>query len=155
MIQIDHTLYNKLEKISNNVENRLKQRGIAVPVRQDNGSIQVGRYTIEKFDGFYQILDDKRNIIVSQINLPQTAAVLANDLALNRFLDNIILQFDRSYGYADFEEKLNKKLAYRSIKKNLEKAEMLFTKSAVKKSKKDHYKRQITTHFEKLFISNK
>lgn len=154
MIAINSEVYKKLENLSNQVEQRLKKDGLAVPVQNDDGSIQVGQYCITKLDGFYKITR-RDEIIADKINLPQTAAIIANDLALGKFFDATILNLDRSYGYAEFEERLHRLHAERHIKKNIDHAEILFTKSIIKKQKKEAYKKDILKQFEKLLSSHK
>lgn len=154
MISINSEVYQKLENLSNQVEQRLKKKGIAVPVQNEDGSIQVGQYCILKLDGFYKIIR-RDEIIADKINLPQTAAIIANNLAMGKFFDSSILNLDRSYGYAEFEERLHRLHAEKYIKKNIDHAELLFTKSYIKKQKKEAYKRDILKQFENLLSSHK
>ena len=58
--------------------------------------------------GFYSILNYCNDVVVDYINLPQSAALLANRLALGKYMDDNILIADRSYGHALFEEELHK-----------------------------------------------
>ena len=88
--------------------------------------------------------------MVDKINLPQTAALLANGLELGRWLDNTILQKDRTYGYALFEETLYRQHADTNMKKDIDRAQVMLTKSQLNRVKKESCKRDILQSFEKL-----
>lgn len=143
-------IYKKLEIVSSQVKSQLEKKGIAIPIQNDNGSISIGHYTIIKRDNFYYILDFTGNILIDKINLPQTAIMLANNLALGKFLDNKMLDADRNYGYAEFEEVLHKRLAEKYFKRDINTADIMMVKSKIKRDKKEIFKRAITKSFEKL-----
>ena len=145
-------VYNKFKTVANAVKEELKRKGMAIPVKNQNGTITLETFTILKnHAGFYEIKDRRGDVVVSGINLPQTAALLANGLALGRWLDEKIYNLDREYGYRLFESDLLKKNATKNLKKNnVDRAEMLFTKFSIEKSKVDTTKREIVSCFEKL-----
>lgn len=150
MTQLDTSVYRKLELVSNKIKRQLQSKGIAIPVKNDDGTITLGNYTILKKNGFYSIVDHSNEIIVDKINLPQSAAILANSLAVGKFLDDNILRYDRKYGYAEFEEQLHYRSAERALKTNIDRADVLFTKSKINYYKKQEAKREILKSFEKL-----
>jgi hypothetical protein len=150
MHPIPDSLYGPLKIVSEEVKKDLRKRGIAIPVKNNDGSISLGHYTIVKRSQFYAIIDYSAEVIVDQINLPQTAAVIANDLALGKFIDNDLLAIDRNYGYEEFEELLHIKSAEKNIKKNIDRADVMITKSKINRYKKEQYKRDIVKSFEKL-----
>jgi hypothetical protein len=150
MNQISENLYKKLEQVSFEVKNNLNRKGIAIPVKNKDGSILIGSYTIKKIHNHYQIRDYSQEIIVDRINLPHSAIMLANGLALGRYLDTDLLTKDRDYGYAAFEEEYHKNIARKHLNKNVDRAELAFTKSAIKKRKKDVHKSDILRSFDKL-----
>jgi uncharacterized protein YqgQ len=145
-------IYLKIQQISTDVKEKLKRQGIVVPVKKRDGSIQIGSYSIRKDgNGFYSILDFKNEIILNRINLPQTAAIQANRLALGKYIDDDILQADTKYGHAYFDEELHTHLAERCLqKKDLDKAEMMYTKSNIAKHKKNQQMFEVKKSFEKL-----
>lgn len=145
-------IYLKIQQISTDVKEKLKRQGIVVPVKKRDGSIQIGSYSIKKEgSGFYSILDFKNEVIINRINLPQTAAIQANRLALGKYVDDSILEADVKYGYALFDEELHVYLAECSLKKkDLDKAEMMYTKSTIAKHKKIQYMHEVRKSFEKL-----
>jgi hypothetical protein len=150
MTQISEHLYKKLQQVTFEVKKTLGQRGVAIPVKNRDGSILIGSYTVKKINNYYQIRDYSQEVVVDQINLPHSAIVLANGLALGKYLDTDLLNKDRYYGYAAFEEDYHKKIAVKNLNKNLDRAELAFTISAVKKNKKDIYKSDILRTFDKL-----
>lgn len=147
-------VYTKLKKIDKDVKIKLFANGAVVPVLYKNGSIGVGSFKIVKTkEGFYNILDKDQEVIIKQINLPQSAALLANKLALGKWIDTTIVNADRSYGHAAFEEELQTTLAKKKIKKKeIAAAEILYTKAKISKLKKDNFKKEILFDYEHMLI---
>jgi hypothetical protein len=145
-------IYLKIQQISTDVKEKLKRQGIVVPVKKRDGSIQIGSYSIRKDgNGFYSIVDFRNEVIINRINLPQTAAIQANRLALGKYIDDDIMQADTKYGHAHFDEELHTHLAERSLsKKDLDKAEMMYTKSTIARHKKNQQMFEVKKSFEKL-----
>lgn len=145
-------IYVKIQQLDRDVKEQLKRQGIVVPVRKNDGTIQVGHYCIKRDKaGFYKVLTSKNEVIVENINLPQTAAILANRLALGKWLDDDVITADTKYGHALFDETLHRQLAEKSLKSNnIEKAEVMYTKTAIDKHKKNQYKLELDRGFEKL-----
>jgi hypothetical protein len=152
MKQTPDEIYKKVKQLGINVKEHLRRRGVVVPSKTADGSIRVGHYTIKKANsGFYSILNFKNEEVIENINLPQTAALLANKLALGKWIDNELLDADRRYGHALFEEELHRTMAERSLKSNnIEKAEVMYTKLNIAKYKKEQHKKTISYGFEKL-----
>lgn len=150
MNQIPDKLFRKLYVISEQVKQDLKDKGRVIPIENDNGTVGVGYFSIAKPNNFYVILDYSGEVIVDHINLPQTAVILANGLALGRLLDTQILKVDQCYGYAEFEEELHKHLAEKNFKKDIDRAQIMLTKSSINHNKKNYYRKQIIRKYEKL-----
>ena len=151
MNQQVNEIYRKFIEISEEVQTDLRQQGIVIPSNNKDGSISVGKYRIVKNqDKLFQILDKKGRIVLDKINLPQTAVIMANDLALGKFLDRYILAQDRSYGYAVFEDQLHRRAMQKGHNKSLDYYEIMLTKSMISKVKKDNLRREIQLRFEKL-----
>jgi hypothetical protein len=109
------------------------------------------RKIIKEKSGFYSIKDYSNETVIEKINLPQTAAILANGLALGKWLDNEIVSIDRHYGYSLFQETLTKQGAQKSLlRKDVDRADLLFTKSSIARTKKLIARQQIYDRFEKL-----
>jgi hypothetical protein len=61
------------------------------------------------------------------------------------------MQADTKYGHAHFDEELHTHLAERSLgKKDLDKAEMMYTKSTIARHKKNQHMFEVKKGFEKL-----
>lgn len=145
----DH-LYKKIYNISQEVLESFRKKGIVIPQQLDNGTIKIGYYIISKNQqGFYSIHSTARWLIVDRINLPQTAILLANNLSLGKFLDNQLLDLDKQYGYALFEESVYKKIIANK-KTNVHKVSLSMAKIDKIKYKKESCKRLIDKNFEKL-----
>lgn len=151
MKQVPDQIYKKIVKLSDEVKLEFRRKGFVLPVRNPDGSITLGRYKVVKHkNSYYAIHDFEDEVIVDQINLPQTAAILANGLELGRWIDSQLLQRDRNYGYALFEETLYKRYAEKNMKKDLDRAQVMLTKSHINRIKKESCKREILQSFEKL-----
>jgi hypothetical protein len=142
----------RVEKLARKVRDELRESGFVIPVNNRDGSISVDNYRIVKDkSGFYSIRDRDNDVVIKQINLPQTAAVLANKLALGRGIDDDILGNDREYGYNLFEEALSKKISENSVvKKDYDRAEIMSTKLNIASYRKNEAKKKIIYSFEKL-----
>jgi hypothetical protein len=145
-------LYQKIEILNQTVVSKLRQQGIILPVKTNSSRIRIGKYFIEKNkNGFFEILSHRGESMVSNINLPQTAALVANNLALGKWLDRDLIAVDQKYGHASFDELVHQKSAERNIKlQNYDKAEIMMIKSSIARHKKENYKRSISASFEKL-----
>lgn len=150
MRPITADLYKKIVIVSDEVKKQLRRKGMVIPVEHSDGSIEIGSYKIVKNNNFYSILDYSGEVVVDKINLPQSAILIANNLALGRCIDDRILALDRSYGYALFEEILHGNAVKKSTKKPLDYFDLMVTKRAIAKSKKESYKNTIVASFEKL-----
>jgi hypothetical protein len=150
MKPIPNDLYEKIERVSETVRASFRQRGIVIPVKNPDGSINIGRFRIvNQHTGFYAVYGLKNEIVVDSINLPQTAALLANELALGRMVDNQIINQDRQYGYALFKETLYKQRS-RSPNSDLAVFEIAKMKEAISKNRKEMFQKSIVQRFEKL-----
>jgi hypothetical protein len=152
MKQTPDDIYQKVKQLGLDVKEQLKRQGIIVPSKTPDGSIRVGYYTIKKNKtGFYSILNYSNEEVVEFINLPQTAAILANRLALGKYMDDELLDADRRYGHALFEEELHLTLAERNLKaNNVDRADVMFTKFKIAKHRKEQHRRTIVIGFDKL-----
>jgi hypothetical protein len=151
MKQVTEQVYKKIQKRSSEVKQEFRRKGIVLPTKNTDGSITLGRYSVVKLqNSFYAIKDKTGDIVVDKINLPQTAALLANGLELGRWIDTQLLQKDRTYGYALFEETLYKRHAEKNMRKDADRAQVMLTKSGINRIKKETCKREILSSFEKL-----
>lgn len=153
---VDH-LYRRVESLANAVRSDLRNKGFVIPVDNGDGTITFDDYTVVKEDtGFYSIKNRIEDTVVDKINLPQTAALLANRLALGKFVDDQLVECDRQYGYSLFHETLAKKQAENSLKrKDVDRADLMYTKYNIARSKKLSAKKTIISSFEKLRRLNK
>jgi hypothetical protein len=144
-------IYKKFIEISQGVQSDLRKQGIIIPSNNKDGSINVGNYRIVKNqDGMFQISDHKGRVVLDNINLPQTAVIMANDLALGKFLDRYVLAQDQIYGYALFEDQLHRRAIQKGKNKSLDHYELMLTKSMINRAKRDNSRREVQLRFEKL-----
>lgn len=145
-------IYSQIQLISQSVRQQLNKQGLVAPTVDNDGSIKVGNYKIVKEStGFYTVVDRFHRPMASNINLPQTAAVLANNLALGQWTDQNLITLDRRYGYALFDEEANEKSAKRSTQqKNWDKSEIMREKSRIARQRKESYRKKILSSFNKL-----
>ena len=107
-------IFSQVETVAKDVIKNLKNKGYVVPTKEADGTIRFDNYLVKKEStGFYSVLDVYGNSYASSINLPQTAAIIANDLALGRIVDNKLIATDRDYGYKIFDRDLFKNYSQR------------------------------------------
>jgi hypothetical protein len=69
---------------------------------------------------------------------------------LGKFINSKLLTIDKNYGYEEFEEQLHAKSAERNMTKNIDRADVMMTKSKINRYKKEQHRRDIVKSFEKL-----
>ena len=107
---------------------------------------------VKEADGYH--IYKKSTHIVGPINLPQTAIVIANGLALGRPADPRLLEHDRWYGFKLFDEEVFIKSANNSLKnKNYDKADWCFTRASIAKQQKELYKHDIISQFNRIKLA--
>jgi len=144
-------LYKKFTKVTAEVREDFRRRGLIVPVSNTDGSIGIGPYRIVKGDdNLYSVVDSKNRVEIDGINLPQTAIIMANDLALRKFLDRSIIKRDQEYGYALFKEQLYRRALQRSKNQPIERFDLIAAKNLINREKKERCRRDIEHSFEKL-----
>jgi hypothetical protein len=147
MITSSEDFYKKISQLTLDVKHKLRHKGLVVPVKNQDGTITLDRYTIVKDLDGYTILDYDNEVLIQRINLPQTAIIVANKMALGRHRDTELLDIDRQYGYCDFQEKLYRKAMPHT---DLERFSIYMTKYELAQVKKQQFKQQIARSFEKL-----
>lgn len=152
MKQIPKYIYFKIEQLTNDVKDNLARRGLAIPIPIEDGSIKLGNFFIKKLStGFYSIIDDKNRPIIEGINLPHTAVIVANKLALGKWIDTDLLEIDKKYGHAAFDELVHKNSVKTNRKnKQYDKADIMAIKAETACRKKEYYKKTISTDYRKL-----
>jgi aminopeptidase-like protein len=151
MKKITDDIIKKIEKLGVEVETNFRRKGVAIPVKNEDGSITMGYYTIVKnSNNLFDILDYSNEPVVAGINLAQSAVLVANDLALGKFINKSIVEKDRNYGYALFEEQLVGKFLRKKRRTTMDRKEVLLTKCLIAQAKKNFYKTEISRSFEKL-----
>lgn len=145
-------IYHKIQQLNKNIKEELFKKGIVVPIKSNNGTIKVGTYFIKKVTQcFYNIYNYKNQVVLEGINLPQTAILVANKLALGKWLDTDLLTLDKKYGYASFDELVHtRSLRLNKKQKNYDKCELMRIKIESAKHKKDYYKKTISINYQKL-----
>jgi hypothetical protein len=117
MKKIPNKLFQKVESLAKTVISDFQRRGYVIPIEQKNGTIKFNSYVVGKnSNGFYRVSDTRNNMYPDNLNLVQTAALIANDLALGKILDTAIINIDKTYGYKLFDEQVYETAAKR--KKN-------------------------------------
>lgn len=100
-------LYQKILDLARKVREDFRRKGMVIPVKNNTGTVRVGSYLIErKSTDFYSVVGIDGEVMVENLNLPQTAVIIANHLALKGYLNNSVIELDREYGYACFEHQL-------------------------------------------------
>ncbi len=149
MKKIPSNIYNQFQLVARQVLTDLKKKGYVVPVPGPNGSLKFEKFTVLKNSNGLYTVRGKSITYFEDINLPQTAAILANNLALGKILDTSIINLDRDYGYRLFEEELYQKAINRP-KNSLDQFIMYDTRKRIARAKKQEIKDRILSSFKKL-----
>ena len=149
MKKIPNNVFNQFELVAKQVLTDLKGKGYVVPVHGNNGSIKFEKFSVVKNNnGRYTVFS--RNVVYfDDLNLPQTAAIIANDLALGRILDSSLVTLDRDYGFKLFEEELYEHAAKRK-KNTLDQVIFYDTRKRIARAQKQALKERILKSFRKL-----
>ena len=151
MTKTSAQLLDSVEKLAKTVKQEFKQKGIVIPSRDRQGNVVIGKYTVVKHRGFYSITNARGTEVIKHINLAETAAVIANDLALGRWADTALLNSDKQYGWKSFEEQNAKYVAEVAIKnKDYNKAELCLEKAQTAFNQMAFHKKTIDSRFNKL-----
>jgi hypothetical protein len=141
----------RVQVLADSVKEGLRKQGIIVPKKLKNGSIVFDNYTVVSRKSGWFILDKRQESILGPINMPQTAIVLANTLALGRAIDDKLIENDRWYGFKYFDEEVYTNSANKSIKNNnWDKADWCFTRASIAKVQKEHYMSYIMSSYNRL-----
>jgi len=144
MKTIPKSLYKELKEIALQTAEEFKRKGVILPSIDNRGQTIIGDFTIVKHGDQYTIKDYRGEVYFEAMNLPETAILVANDLALGKIVDKKILETDRWYGFKQFEEDHAR---YISRKKMGGLAEFRAQTAA---EQKQHYRREQAKRFAKL-----
>jgi hypothetical protein len=141
----------KFEAVAKTVIDDLRSKGFIVPIEQEDGSLKFDNIIVEKTPrGTYSVRHDRNNFAyVEDLNLPQTAVLVANDLALGKIIDNRLIALDAEYGYKLFDQEVYLNAAKRK-KNTLDQIIFYQTRSEISKVKKQEIKNLILRAFKKL-----
>jgi len=144
-------LYRKIEELAIEVKETLREKGYVIPAEREDGKIKIGNYYICKNNGFFDITNLRNQMLYERINLPQTALIIANSLALGQDIDNKLLENDQQFGYSYFEELNYNRLSKVYLnKRDYDKFNSLLIKQELAQIRSKNAKNYILTNFEKL-----
>lgn len=149
MKKLPNNIFRQVEIVAKTVLSDLKKKGHVVPVEQEDGSLKFDDFVVRKDGQHYIILDKKNKVVVDNLNLPQTAALLASGLALGKILDTDIIKLDQEYGFKKFDEEVYYTAAKRK-KNNLDQVIYYETRYQTAKLKRVAVKNRILESFRKL-----
>ena len=140
----------RMEKVAKEVIADLKRRGHVVPVKNSNGTIQYDKYIISKnSNGAYNVISSTGKVYADDLNLLQTAAVIAHSLALGKLPDPTLITVDKNYGFREFDEELYRAAAKRSTN-DIDRIIFYRTRCELAHERKNQFKSQIMKSFRKL-----
>lgn len=143
-------IYQKFKDLARKTRDDFRRKGLVIPIKKEDGSVKVGEYLIKrKKNDFYIVVSVDGEVMADHLNLPQTAAIVANHLALKNYLDTKIIELDREYGYSYFEYQLYQRAQDRASK-DLDYFDIKMSKFENSGEKADFYKQQILLQFDKL-----
>jgi hypothetical protein len=157
MTKLSNKIYQKIQNINRDVKEKLRRRGFVSPILQSDGSIVVGQYKIKKNqNNFFDIEDKHQRKIIFDINLPESAILIANDLALTNFLNPVKISIDKQYGYVLFDiTRYNHNIKTLLKKQNYEKLDLMIAKKSSAVYKANQIKTLIESDYKKLLQLDK
>ena len=143
-------IFNKVQQVALSVKEELREKGHVIPIKEKDGSINFDGVHVRKVRNTFYTVYDRHNIpVVENLNLLQTAIVLANSIALGRYPDIKLIEADTQYGYQSF--KLD---VYNSrLKKSSELTDNWLyydTRMRIAQENSEKHKRLILNSFDKL-----
>ena len=151
-MQESNSVYYKIQDLTKQVKADFRSRGLVLPTKNDNNDIRIGNYFLSKVNNQYQITDKFKEVICNNINLPQTALLLTNTLALTGKLDKDLLEKDQQYGFNSFDRDNFDRLAKICVKKkNWNNYHHVVSRKDSATARADSAKRTIINRFEKLY----
>jgi len=150
-MQVKTTVYNRIVDLALKTKEDFKARGIAIPTTNESGEIKIGRFFIVRENGSYSVLNLRREKIYDNLNLPQTAILVANSLALNQSVNQTLLIHDYRYGCSEFDEENYRRIAKSLMhKQDWERYESVLIKQEIAQEKSEMSKNEILRSFQKL-----
>lgn len=102
---MNNKIYENIANLAKNTRDSFKNRGIALPTSDEQGNVKIGKFLITRTnDGQYKITDHLGQTFYKNINLPQTAVIVANALATEQRVDDKVLRHDQTYGTKMFDD---------------------------------------------------
>jgi hypothetical protein len=151
MTVLDQHLFERIEDLATTVKQEFKRKGFVIPSQHKDGSVQVGKYVIVKRNDAYYIDDNRGREVVGPLNLARTAILVANELALGRYIDDELITKDRWYGFKAFDERVASTKAAQAINRDdLDRADFNLTRAQIAREHKLSYKKDIDSRFAKL-----
>jgi len=150
MTELDPALFNKVERVAKTVIDSLKKKGYVVPSSMSNNRVNFDGYIVGRDrEGYYYISNSNRDMLIDKINLPQTAAVVANNLALGRNNIENLLDQDKYFGFRDFDTLIFKRAMDRN-KQDIDQYAYWQTRYNTARQQAKSHKIAIVNSFEKL-----
>jgi hypothetical protein len=151
MTVIDRNLFDKIEDLAITIKQEFKRKGFVIPSQHKDGSVQIGGYFIVKKDDGYWINNRHGNAVEGPLNLARTAIVVANELALGKWVDTDLITKDRWYGFKAFDERVaNAKIIQAINRDDNDRADVNRIRAVIAREQKLHYKKDIDSRFAKL-----
>lgn len=143
-------LYQKILNLTRKVRDDFRRKGMVIPVKNSDGNVRVGKYLITRMNtDFYCVVGVDGEVMAENLNLPQTAVVVANHLALKGYLNTDIVEKDREYGYAYFEHQVYQRARDRA-EIDPDYYDLKASKYEYSGERAELYKQQILEQFNKL-----
>lgn len=150
MTNLSPKLFEDVKYLASKVRSDLKGKGFVIPSKNKDGSVTVGDFRIVKHDDGFYIAKGSAEFL-GPINLPESAIIVANNLALGKQLDHTLLENDKWFGFKRFDEEASLHSAKVCEKrKDADRADFLYNKAAIAKYQKEQYKSSILSAYNQL-----
>lgn len=145
-------LYDQLLEVTEKAKEYFRSNGFVIPTQEDNDRVRIGRYTIERSEEGFAIFDQDRNLAHDVVNLPETAILVANAMALGKPPNHNVMLYDQRYGFSHFDlinsQRLARSRAAQHDEIGLHSCEV---KQQIALEKMHANRKLVTEYFEKLY----
>lgn len=157
MTKLSNKIYQKIQHINRDVKDNLRRKGFIYPVKKSDGTVVVGNYLIKKnSNNFFDIFDKNQTIILQDINLAESAILIANELALTNCVNSVKINVDRQYGYTMFDiKRYDHSIKSLFKKQNFDRLDLMIAKKSSAMFKAKRLKSIIQSDYEKLLQLDK
>jgi len=144
-------LYEQLLEITEKAREYFRSNGFVIPSQQDN-DVRIGPYVIKREESGFAIFDQNNQLAYEIVNLPETAILVANAIALGKSPNRNVMLYDKKYGFGQFDLYNSQRLAEKArVRQDEIGYHMCEVNQQIALEKMHTNRKLISEYFEKLY----